>query len=198
MMASVKKTVYKTDPQRWVETHGDYLYRFALLRVNDRLLAQDLVQDTFLSALKTKESFKGNSSERTWFTSILKRKIIDRYRKTSSQPELNSIDSSEDDFLEDGHWNPARAPRDWDALPDELVSQREFMHILKRCIRAIPNTLASVFTMKEIDGEKSTDICKELNISASNLWVMLHRARTHLRRCLEQNWFEKKTVAINE
>ncbi len=197
-MANHKQTYPATDPESWVSEHGDYLYRFALLRVNERQVAQDLVQDTFMAALHSLSSFKGNSSERTWFTSILKRKIIDRYRKTSGRPEINSIDSPEEDFLENGQWNPERAPRDWNALPDELVHQSEFMQILKRCIKAIPKKIASVFTMKEIDGEKTADICKELNISSSNLWVMLHRARTQLRRCLELNWFERKTVAKNE
>ncbi len=196
-MATRTQIYSKMDPQLWVAEHGDYLFRFALLRVSDRQIAQDLVQDTFLAALNAISSFKGDSSERTWFTGILKRKIIDRYRKTSNQPEINSIDSTEDDFLENGHWNPERAPRDWEALPDELVRQSEFMRILKRCIKAIPKKLAGVFTMKEIDGEKSADICKEFNISSSNLWVMLHRARTQLRRCLELNWFEQKTVAKN-
>jgi len=191
-MESVKK--YKVNPDSWIGEHGDYLFRFALFRVNNRQAAEDLVQETFLAALKAIDSFKGWSSERTWFTSILKRKIIDRYRKSSADQMTVPLDNEDEDFLENGHWNPARAPKDWGSAPDDPLHQHEFMHILKKCISAIPKKIASVFTMKEIEDIKSEQICKELKISSSNLWVMLHRARTQLRRCLELNWFEKQVV----
>ena len=88
------------------------------------------------------------------------------------------------------------APAEWDTHPDTALSQKEFMQILRECIKALPQKIAAVFTLREMEGVESRDICKELDITASNLWVMLHRARNQLRRCLEVNWFTAETEAI--
>ncbi len=69
------------EPNSWVDNYADYLYRYAQSRVNDSAVAEDLVQETFLSAWKARERFEGRSSEKTWLSSILKNKIIDYYRK---------------------------------------------------------------------------------------------------------------------
>lgn len=181
----------------WVDQHGDFLFRFALLRVRDENIAEDLVQDTFLSALKAFNKFKGNSSERTWLTSIIRNKIIDYYRKTEHTDKMEGMDPSSD-FQDDGNmkgrWIEERAPADWGSHPENAYEQTEFKKILKECIRALPKRLANIFTMKELDDQPSAEICKELAITSSNLWVMLHRARAQLRKCLELNWFESKTI----
>lgn len=194
-MEEVIDTKNISDPEEWVDKHGDYLFRVALLRVQDRQLAEDMVQETFLAALKAYPSFQGKSSERTWFVSILKRKIIDYYRKNS---RLVSFENPEPlpDFIEQGErqgrWKEGAAPLEWGENPLKALEQNEFRAILQRCIAELKESLAAVFTLREIDGKSTEEICKELDISASNLWVMLHRARTQLRRCLEINWFSLK------
>ncbi len=192
------------DPAAWVDRHGDYLYRYALLHINDSALAQDLVQDTFLSALGALSSFRGESQERTWLTGILKRKIIDYYRKKRPDFSIDAFATPElaSDFQDSGglrgHWNPERAPRDWGVSPDRLVENKEFMDILHRCIRQLPEHFASVFVLREIDGHTTEEICKFLDITPSNVWVMLHRARHLLRNCMEINWLELDKPKTND
>lgn len=187
-----------SSPEQWVDKHGDYLFRFAMLRLHDRQTAEDMVQETFLAALKAYDTFKGKSSERTWLTGILKRKIIDYYRKNNRFVSLETDDQLKPlpDFISQGkrrgRWQESFAPQYWGENPDSLMDRSEFRLILENCIRALAERLVILFTMREIDEKSTEEICKELNISASNLWVMLHRARTQLRRCLEINWFSIK------
>ncbi len=176
----------------WVDHYGDFLYRYAYSRVNDPNAAEDLVQETFLSALKAYDKFERKSSERTWFVSILKHKIIDYYRKKSRTAQYVVEPGEEDwsnDYDDKGYWTMENAPADWGVHPEEAAHQNEFLLILHECIKALPKKIAAVFTLREMEGIESNDICKELNISSSNLWVMLHRARNQLRKCLEINWF---------
>jgi len=176
----------------WVDDYSDYLYRYALMRVNNTAVAEDLVQETFLSALKAYANFDGKSSEKTWFVSILKHKIIDHYRKKSRKAKYfqePTADDSSSDFGENGFWKLENAPADWGGSPEEALHQKEFLHILKECLTFLPDKIATVFALREMEGLESNYICKELDISASNLWVMLHRARKQLRKCLETNWF---------
>ncbi len=178
------------DPASWVDLYADALYRFALIRVNDAGLAEDLVQETFLAALKAKDSFSGASAEKTWLISILKHKIIDHYRKTARRDTPVEL-PSDDDFDERGMWKLSRAPQAWPDNPDEEYSQGEFWTILQRCLERLPERIAAVFSMREIDGYDSKEICKELDLSSSNLWVILHRARASLRKCLQSLWIKQ-------
>jgi RNA polymerase sigma-70 factor (ECF subfamily) len=187
-----------SEPEQWVDRHGDYLFRIALIRVHDKQLAEDMVQETFFAALKAINSFKGKSSERTWFVSILKRKIIDHFRKSSRIVSLEDESSGESlpDFnahgKRQGRWKEVYAPMDWGESPLQSLEKNEFQNILQNCIAGLPENMAVVFTMREIDGINTEEICKELNITTSNVWVLLHRARTNLRRCLEIHWFASK------
>ncbi len=184
-----------SDPDKWVDNHGNYLYRFALLRIHDSQLAEDMVQETFLAALKSKGGFEGRSSERTWLTGILKNKIIDYYRKNARVTGFSNTFGAGDvaDFVTTGkakgHWKSGSAPSDWGKNPQRLLENKEFNKVMERCLGYLPRHLAAVFSAREIEGWKSDEICKEFSFSTSNLWVMLHRARTQLRRCLDVNWF---------
>ena len=179
----------KPNPDLWVDLYGDYLFRYAQSRVNDSAMAEDLVQDTFLSALHSYANFDGKSSERTWFVSILKHKIIDHYRKQGRQAKYFESPDVSKDFQENGFWKMDQAPGDWGEHPEEQLQQKEFILILRECLNALPKKIAAVFTLREMEGLDSTSICKELDITSSNLWVMLHRARHQLRKCLDINWF---------
>ena len=185
-----------SNPENWVDAYGDYLYNIALLRLGDVQVAEDLVQETFISALKAADSFKGNSSERTWFVSIIKRKIIDYYRKNRRFVPLSPNNDNTDlpyfqtEGRMKGSWEPESGPTDWGDDPLESLEKGEFNSILQKCISDLPKNLAAIFTVREIEGWKTEEICKEFEITSSNLWVMLHRARAQLRHCLEINWFD--------
>jgi RNA polymerase sigma-70 factor (ECF subfamily) len=183
------------DPETWVDQYGDYLYRFALSRLRDRAAAEDLVQETFLAALHARENFKGRSSVTTWLTGILKHKIIDYFRKESrNQPveDVESFNPTLDDFFDEkGKWKIR--PSKWTTNPMELYEQKEFMKILRLCLSELSGRLAQVFTLRELEELSTKEICKVFDISATNCWVMLYRARMLLRRCLEINWFSSKT-----
>ncbi|MDZ7344802.1 MAG: sigma-70 family RNA polymerase sigma factor [candidate division KSB1 bacterium] len=187
------------NPETWVDEHGDYLYGFALLRLRNRELAEEMVQETFLAALKARQNFARQSSERTWLVGILKHKIIDHFRRASRERPVADFDgaSSDDDLFHPSgawidHWTQEGAPKEWAEDPSRLVEQKEFWEIFNRCLTQLPPRLAEAFTLREIDGFSSEEVCRILNISANNLWVMLHRARAMLRRRLEVNWFMKQ------
>jgi RNA polymerase sigma-70 factor (TIGR02943 family) len=187
-------------PSEWLRLYGDYLFSLAILKTGDKELAHDLVQDTFLSAIKAKETFKGNSTEKTWLTAILKNKIIDYYRKkdvmkgagdylaTSEISFHNSFfNASEADF---GHWTKEAAPAEWKKEgADAAINSKEFYKILQYCIEKMPSKLAPVFLARFIDEHDAQKICKEFNLTSSNYWVIVHRAKVLMRGCLEKNWF---------
>lgn len=186
-----------SSPVKWVELYGNYLYKYALMRLRDDVLAQDAVQETFLAALKAQETFQGKSSEKTWLVGILKHKIIDLFRKRSREmPESASVLPFEEEGLfrdaNDewaGHWKQDMKPAEWGDTPLSLLERTDFQRVLRSCYEKLPERTALAFQMKEVDDTDCAEICKTLDISESNLWVMLHRARMHLRRCLEVRWF---------
>ena len=182
----------RTDPEKWVEKYGDILYRFAVLRVGDSGLAEELVQDTLCVALEARERYSGKSSERTWLIGILKHKIADHFRDSSR--EVSRIDSSDlpagedgDFFDEKGRWRVM--PERWKGSPEEILENKEFWEVFQNCLDGLSSNIRQAFTLRELDEVESGEICKVLGITTTNLWVMLHRARNGLRRCLELNWF---------
>jgi RNA polymerase sigma-70 factor (ECF subfamily) len=185
----------KRDPSDWVDRYGDYLFRYAMLRVRDRSAAEDLVQETFLAALKSRESFSGGSSEATWLVGILKHKVADHFRHQAREAPANDGDLREpfdpSPFDRSGHW--ASGPADWGGNPADLHRQREFLRQLTKCLSGLSPRQANAFTLREIEGADTREICKVLNVTETNLWVILHRARTLLRRCLETRWFARRT-----
>jgi len=184
-----------------VQEHGDVLFGFVATRVRDRAIAQDLVQETFLAAIKAKDGFSGRSTERAWLFGILRNKLVDYYRLQSREVALDNWDSTlpeeQGAFTTTGlnkdAWIQGVAPTPWETPEDNLVS-KEFREALKQCLSKLPDKIAQVFSLREIDGVSSDEICKDLGVSQNNLWVMLHRARMGLRRCLEVHWFGKKNL----
>ena len=187
-------------PEKWIDSYADYLYSFAYNRVNDGETAKDLVQETFLSALKARDSFKGEASEKTWLVIILKRKIIDLYRKNAAHPQQSFEESeqykvayshyfTETGFMK-GEWHKQVAPKPWNVSDKNNIEQKEFKHILGQCLNKLPKMWASVFSLKYLEEEESETICKELEITSSNYWVIIHRAKLQMRECLEKNWIK--------
>jgi len=173
-------------------SHRGYLLRVAVLQLRDNDVAEDVVQDTLLAALQGASGFSGRSSLKTWLTGILKHKIIDAIRRKGREPAFASFDEEYqlDDldalFDESGHWdNP---PADW-GDPESALSRQQFLEVMQMCLDKLPPNTARVFVMREVMDLGSEEICKELSITSTNLWVILYRARMALRQCLEQNWF---------
>ena len=181
------------NPDTWVDRYGDYLYRFALVRIKDPSLAEDLVQETFLAALQGRKSFQRRSALKTWLTAILKHKIIDHLRRKNRVQAIDDIDTvgeTVDGFFEkSGAWRVR--PGKWNVNPGKILEQRQFMDILYRCLSQLPERLAKAFMLREMEGLSTEELCKSMQITATNSWVMLYRARAYLRRCLEIKWFEK-------
>ena len=182
-------------PELWVQNYADLLFSFAMKRVNDEAVAQDLVQETFLGGLKSQRGFEGGSSEKTWLVAILKFKIIDHYRSKGKQPNggLHQEDGEEIDhhFFEDnGHWKPEHAIVPDFEKADQTLERKEFYNILEQCLSRLPGRLATVFRLKMLMEEKTEVICETLNISDANLWVILHRAKIQLRSCMSANWLK--------
>lgn len=184
----------KNDPIKWVEVHGDYLYRYAVSRMHDESAAEDLVQETLLAALKSRNGFMSEASERTWLTAILKHKIIDHYRKNCrmvlADPEEDQ--TVEDYFDECGSWKDGNAPKQWGKTPESLYEQKELSTVMSKCLAQLPENLRTVFTLREIEGLSTEEICTILNLKPNNLWVLLHRARLHLRQSIETTWLRQK------
>jgi RNA polymerase sigma-70 factor, ECF subfamily len=189
------------DPGLWLDQHGNYLFRYATFRLRDKSVAEDIVQETLLAALQAYQNFAGRGSERTWLVGILKHKIIDHYRRASRETPESQLenDFEHDELFRDSgewadHWRPEQAPGDWHTNPAELLEQSEFWEVFKECLSPLPPRIANAFTLREVDGLTSEEICEVLSITVNNLWVMLHRARIHLRHCIEVNWFKREQV----
>jgi RNA polymerase sigma-70 factor (ECF subfamily) len=196
MPSHVSETALQaSSPEDWVDLYGDDLFRYALIRVRDPKTAEDIVQETFLAALESRHRFAGRSSEKSWMVGILKHKVIDHFRKSSREFSTAKVefstDGSKELFDEDGHWNlDENSPAEW-VNPDRAFEKSEFWEILNRCFSRLSPQMASAFSLRELDELSSDAICEALKISPANLWVVLHRARMQLRRCLEIHWFGK-------
>lgn len=184
------------DPGGWVDRHGDLLYRYAVLRLRSPDLAADVVQETFLEALRARASFSGRSTERTWLVGILKHKIVDHFRRSGRRQSLENGQHAPDaparaDFDRRGHWRVG--PASWVGDPSRDLEKREFWDAFSVCLSRLPPGLADAFFLRELDGLGADEVGQLLGITPANLWTRLHRARSLLRRCLESGWFGRPT-----
>ncbi len=178
-----------------LETHRGYLFRVARLQLRDEATAEDVVQETMLAALSG-SGFSGKSSLKTWLTGILKHKIVDAIRRKQREPLLVSTFDDECDIEDfdalfktsNGAWEAE--PADW-GDPEQSLNRSQFFDVMDFCLEKLPPNTARVFMMREVMELETDEICKELTITANNLWVILYRARMSLRECLEHNWFKE-------
>lgn len=184
-------------PQNWVGIYANELFGYAMNKTGNTELAEDLVQETFLAGLKSLNNFKGESSERTWLFSILKFKISDYYRKASTRYEISNSkqrlaeESSLDHyFTEEGDWNDNASPKNWGIDYPTSIENKELANILNGCIDKLPNNQKQLIILKLVEEEETEKVCKELNITPTNYWVIIHRAKLQLRACLEKNWLK--------
>lgn len=184
------------DPAQWLPRYGDELYRFALSRVSDEVVAEEQVQTTLLNALDGLATFRGEASERTWLFTILRRNIIDHYRRQARHGTVSldvvtpdgEAENSLADFDAGGHWREGRYPEAWQRT-DAALEQEDAQRALRRCQERLPTQHAAVFTLRFVEELPAETICQELGLTAANYWVIVHRAKLALRRCLEKYGF---------
>lgn len=177
----------KLSPERWLDDYGDMLFKFALLRVSDPNVAEDLVQTTLMGAYKGRESFKGTSKESTWLVGILKHKIMDYFRTKNRNIPFDPEDPIQAASIQKQSLGEKHEVKDANFLgsPSRSLESTEIMEKLKGCLENLTPLMKSVFVLRELDNLDSEAICKELGITPTYLWVSLYRARTKLRGCLE-------------
>ncbi|MDD0839465.1 sigma-70 family RNA polymerase sigma factor [Curvibacter sp. HBC61] len=171
--------------------HRAYLLRFARLQLRNDAWAEDAVSETLLAALNRPQAFQQQSQLKTWLVGILKHKVVDQLRQRTrevawdeSDPEGEALEALS--FTANGHF--AERPADWGS-PEQRLQSRQFIEVLETCTERLPPTMGRVFLMREWLELSCEEICKELNLSATNLYVQLHRARLRLRECLDLHWF---------
>jgi RNA polymerase sigma-70 factor, ECF subfamily len=176
-------------PEQWLDLHGDALFRYALMLVSDEHIAEDLVQDTLIAAFEARDRYSSAASERTWLIGILRHKAIDHLRRDRREDEVVAgVDPAvEGNFNRFGKWR--KPPRNWTPNPEKLLESKEFWTIFQGCMSALPQFIREAFALRVVEGISSSEVCRILDITNTNLWTQLSRARERLRRCLEIKWF---------
>ena len=174
-----------------VNNFADDLFRFALSKTKNKEVSEDLVQDTFIVAVTKLHTFRGESTHKTWLISILRNKIADYYRKKTKE---NISDKEMDDqtlsFSASGSWNKENVPFVFEDT-EQLLDNPKFTSVFYDCIDGLPELWSAVIKMKYVNPIKSKEICKELNISDTNLWQIVHRSKLKLKDCLGTNWIKQ-------
>ena len=185
--------------EEWVKNYSDDLYRWALHKTSDKETAEDLVQEAFLAACRSLNSFQGKSQPKAWLIAILNNKIADHHRKqfkvaTINTSQLNGQPDGEDapsDFFDSkGAWKPGARPSGRQEIEKHLLDDPEFLKVLGGCLKKLPGKWSAAIHLKYMEEKGGKEICQELRIAPTNFWQILHRAKIQLRACLEQNWFK--------
>lgn len=174
---------------KWLVEFGDELYSWAFYKTSNKEIAEDLVQETLISAFTNFEKFQEKSTPKTWLFAILKNKIIDFYKKKSKEFSISyeeysqPVKNSNNLFDENGGWNEVS-----DISAQNWLDNPEFNSILSKCIKKLPDNWQFVIQSKYILDTDSKQICQELSITQSNYWQIQHRAKLLLKKCIEINW----------
>lgn len=177
-------------PETWIDDHGDALFRYANQRLRNASHAEDVVQEALLAGLKSWQKFSGGSSERTWLIGILRHKILDllRQRGKALQTDVGGASDKQgeaadlDALFSDGLWR--RRPLPPESLPADPLERAELVAELARAIEELPEQMRDALYLREIDGLESRLVCELLEISTTNLWTLVHRAKLRLRERL--------------
>ena len=174
----------------FVKTYTKDLFAYTLSKVQQREIAEDLVQETFLAAYQSYDSFEGKSNVKTWLFSILKHKIADYYRSTYKKSAEVLLGINENFFDENQRWKPEYRPMNW-GNENELLDDPAFAKALNNCFEDLPEKWSSAMRLKYLEEYNADGICNQLEITKSNFWQIIHRAKLQLRNCLEIKWFKK-------
>ncbi len=186
-----KKTDASDTIKSWVSLYSDYMYSLAFFKTSNKEVAEDLVQETFISAFKAFDTFENRSNAKTWLTSILFNKIAEHFRKVYKTDSKNVV-SLDHFFDKSDSWKAEQRPADWQLTDEEnLLDNLSFKKILADCIEKLPDKWRSSIIMKFYDEKPSEIVCQELELSSTNYWQILHRSKLQLRKCIESNWFNK-------
>jgi RNA polymerase sigma-70 factor (ECF subfamily) len=182
------------DVSEWVDKYGDYLYRYAMLRLQSQHAAEDAVQETFLAGIKNIEKFDGRVDVKYWLRGILRNKVVDYIRKASRERpvEDSEVKDMQDRFVFKAFGVATTRPAPWQFDPHRAYEKTEFWEVLHRCIAKLKGPTQQAFTLKMLEGLSTDEVCEAMKITPNYLWVMLHRARAQLKTCLEANWAAKE------
>jgi len=175
----------------WVELYSDSMYSWALHKTSSKETAEDLVQETFLASVQSFDKFKGDSNPKTWLFSILNNKINDHYRNSYRKPTVDGKAIFDTLFDSDDQWKSDQRPEQWTDDAEHLLDNMEFQKTLQNCMGKLPDSWYSAIQLKFMEEKNGEYICQELDITKTNFWQILHRAKLQLRKCLELNWFKK-------
>lgn len=178
----------KLNPNKWVDRYANYLYNYTIVRVNDHEIAQDIVSETFLAGLRSKDNFKGNAKERTWLVAILKHKIIDHYRHKSSLKGSAEMQVDWNNEDQQGDWLEERVQDGINPNITDLIENQELGSAILECLGTLDEKHAEIFRLRTMENYETEAICNEYDITPSNLWVIIHRARKAMMDCLKENW----------
>ncbi len=181
------------DASQWLSEHGNALLAYASARLTDREVAEDLVQETFVAAWAARNSFKGDSQARTWLIGILRHKLSDHFRRQAREPITSPLPEDpafDGQFDARGHWRAA--PKAWAPDAGTLLENHEFWEVFHQCMANLPEIQGRAFAVRELNQTPATEACQVLQVTPTNLWQLLSRARSRLRRCLEVKWFCNK------
>jgi len=178
------------NPIHWLDEHGDYLFQFAYVRLHNRAAAEDAVQETLLAGIKAIDRYNGKTPIRYWLRGILRHKVVDYIRKASREIAVEDTEDTQllDSFKYKAFGIPNQDPTPWKFDPAHAYEQSEFWDVFYACMSKLNDKTGMAFTLRELEGLSTEEICKELDLKPNNLWVVLHRARTQLKSCLETNW----------
>ena len=179
----------------WVKDYTKDLLQWSITRIGNHTVSEDLVQDTFVSAFESFEKFENKSTAKTWLFGILNNKIADHFRQSS---KLNLVNTdytleltlqkiTDSLFTSDGGWDPSKLNPDWSANKN-LLDDPEFNKIMAICMDDLPAKWRYIITSKYIDGKDTKEICQDLEITQTNYWQIIHRAKLLLKVCIEKNW----------
>lgn len=197
----------------WVDAYGNDLLRYALTRLDDRATAEDLVQETYLAAWRHRAEFRQEATTKTWLIAILRRKLVDHYRREARRARSGDavplVDPQPSDdpaetprrssaerptarhihevFDRRGHWNVSL--KAWAVEDPQDIERGEFWEIFRECLRKLPPRAAAAFMLRVMDEVETDEVCTQLKVTANNLGVLLYRGRLALRHCLGKNWF---------
>jgi len=183
--------------KEWVSSYSDAMLSWALYKISDRQSSEDLVQETFIAAFKSFDSFQQKSKPKTWLFSILNNKLTDYHRKKFRQQTYTESALRKDgknmgiNDLFDSHskWKKDREPHAWADAEENLLDDHDFRTVLHGCLEELPGNWNSAIQLKYLEEKDGKVICQELGITPSNFWQILHRAKLRLRECIEINWF---------
>lgn len=178
------------EPEQWVDLFGDYLFRYALMRLRDHDAARDAIQETFLAGIKNFSQYDGRVEVKYWLRGILRFKIVDHIRKAAKDQVVEHIDDEHvlDSLLFKASGIPTMRPAPWHFNPNQAFDSEDFWPIFEDCLDKLKEPIRQAFVLKMVEDMDADEVCKILGIKPNHLWVLNHRARTQLKKCLEAKW----------